>query len=50
MHLIGHIPDGDRSHDVGLPGVLGLIAFYRNAGIATMEDPSSQVSHVEPDS
>jgi hypothetical protein len=27
MHLIGHIPDGDRGHDGRQPGVLRLIAF-----------------------
>ena len=26
MHLIGHIPDGDRGHDVNLPGVLEATA------------------------
>ena len=29
MHLIGHIPDGDRGHDVRLPGCLGLSALFR---------------------
>jgi hypothetical protein len=34
MHVIGHIPDGDRGHDARLPGMPGMIARWGSASTA----------------